>query len=151
MEDLCSKESAREFVDAFNEAYSARHWAFEEQFWGTKMNLKDPKFTADALAATKQALEDLLSDTGVIAAAQRFTAEENADEETKQVLAILLKTCQDLPADAKSVRSETNQLEAKLELSRNSMTLGYTVDGQFTEASSVALRNLLRTLSLIHI
>ena len=48
--------TAQSFVDNFNEAYEAKHYAFEQQFWGTKMALSDVaelKFSADNLSKTK--------------------------------------------------------------------------------------------------
>jgi len=47
---------AQTFVDDFNEAYEKKHYAFEQQFWGTKMALSDGvelKFSADNLSRTK--------------------------------------------------------------------------------------------------
>lgn len=48
--------SAQSFVDTFNGAYEAKHYAFEQQFWGTKMALSDTaelKFSADNLSNSK--------------------------------------------------------------------------------------------------
>lgn len=48
--------SAQSFVNNFNEVYEAKHYAFEQQFWGTKMALSDLaelKFSADNLSKTK--------------------------------------------------------------------------------------------------
>ena len=48
--------SAQSFVDNFNKAYEAKHYAFEQQFWGTKMALSDVaelKFSAENLSKTK--------------------------------------------------------------------------------------------------
>jgi len=48
--------TAQSFVDNFNEAYEANHYAFEQQFWGTKMALSDVtelKFSAENLSRTK--------------------------------------------------------------------------------------------------
>ena len=42
-----------ELIDRVNAAYDPLHTAFEEQFWGTKMNLSDPKYTSANLTKTK--------------------------------------------------------------------------------------------------
>jgi hypothetical protein len=45
------------FVDNFNESYEAKHLAFEQQFWGTKMVLADSSdlvFSAENLSKTKK-------------------------------------------------------------------------------------------------
>lgn len=47
---------AQSFVDNFNGTYEAKHYAFEQQFWGTKMALSDTpdlKFSAENLSKTK--------------------------------------------------------------------------------------------------
>lgn len=57
----CTEESkaimaAQAFVDEFNQSYEAKHLAFEQQFWGTKMALSDKPdlvFSAENLSKTK--------------------------------------------------------------------------------------------------
>ena len=52
---------AEAFVNKFNTDYEAKHLAFENQFWGTKMALSGD-FSAEKLSKTKAEMEDLLSD-----------------------------------------------------------------------------------------
>jgi len=47
---------AQAFVDEFNKSYESKHFAFERQFWGTKMALADKAdltFSAENLSKTK--------------------------------------------------------------------------------------------------
>ena len=46
--------TAQHFVDEFNTSYESKHFAFEEQFWGTKMALSDLTFSAEKLSKTKK-------------------------------------------------------------------------------------------------
>jgi hypothetical protein len=48
--------TAQAFVDEFNKSYEAKHFSFEQQFWGTKMALSDTSdvtFSAENLSKTK--------------------------------------------------------------------------------------------------
>jgi oligoendopeptidase F len=164
-----SPPAVRAFVQQFNEAYAMKHSAFEEQFWGTKMALSHGgPYNSDLLTQTKTALEDFLSDSTIIQQAQTYRKElgqnvdmtkqmNNMESDNEEVtvlvrcLDIMLRTCQLLPPEAKTIRESTNELESKLESMRNSMKLGYYYQDetesssyQFHELSSVGLRNLLR-------
>jgi len=160
-------EEARQFVDAFNTDYEAKHLAYETQFWGTKMALKSTDevvYSTENLNSTKAAMEDLLSDP-----TRRQTAEdlrqklarETNDTNTKEhkelvkILDIILKTCgcYDMSSapTARQLSQDLAKLEGDLEVARNRhLTLGYTVAHEtnkktFVEASSVGLRNVMRT------
>ena len=137
---------ARAFVDSFNQGYASKHYSFEEQFWGTKMALKGD-FTAENLASTKKELEDFLSDDATVQQAKAYRASIGEDSDVSKILDIIIRTCNTLPPAAKSIREDTNTLESQLEMKRNSLKLGYldANSNDFKEASSVGLRNLLRT------
>ena len=145
--------AAQEFCDRFNADYEARHAAFEEQFWGTKMALSSTEktvYSAENLTATKTAMERLLSDPAVHQEASQHLLSVQTlpdTDELRKVLQIIVRTaqCYQMPPQAQELREATSKLESELEMARNQMKLGYTVDGVFQEASSVGLRNLLRT------
>lgn len=145
-----AEAEASEFVDKFNADYETRHLAFEEQFWGTKMNLSDARFSAEELTRTKTAMESLLQDNTVLQKAQDLRSQLSAaaDESLTKTLDIIIRTCQcyQMNDEAAAIRRETSQLESSLEMARNAMKLGYYLDNKtFVDASSVKLRNLLRT------
>lgn len=146
---------AKAFVNNFNDAYESKHHAFEEQFWGTKMALKsteDRPFNGELLSKTKQEMEDLLSDVDAMNEARSLrgsleTEEGDVPTDLAKALDIIIKTgdCYTMPSDVRSIRESTTKLESELELARNGMKLGYTLDGEFHEVSSVALGNTIRT------
>jgi oligoendopeptidase F len=148
---------AQAFVNNFNAAYEDKHEAFEAQFWGTKMalaNSADRVYSADNLSSTKKEMEDLLSDPTTRQKAASFLEQlkEKVPEDSDLIktLSIIVRTgdCYDMSSapEAKALREECGKFESKLEMARNHMKLGYySVAGEFTSASSVGLRNLLRT------
>jgi oligoendopeptidase F len=142
-----SSLAARSFVDSFNVEYESKHRAFEEQFWGTKMALSG-NFSSELLSSTKASMESLLSSAEVLEKAQAYAAAcSETDKALKTSLDIIIRTCKcyQMPLEAKSIREATAKLESDLEMARNSMKLGYSVESTFHEASSVALRNLMVT------
>jgi oligoendopeptidase F len=169
MSDPNLRLDAMAFVNAFNEMYEVKHEAFERQFWGTKMALSDTEdvvYSAENLSQTKKEMEDMLSDPATRARAALFLKQllQPDDSESKEAilndddllktLNIIVKTCDcyDMSSApvAKSFREQCSQIESQLEMARNKMKLGYTItndDGEeiFVAASSVALRNLMRT------
>lgn len=146
---------AQSFVDKLNNSYAEKHEAFENQFWGTKMALKEGDYSTDLLSKTKKDMEDLLSDTKILSEAKSYkqsietSGEAGNNENLVKVLDVIIRTCQcnDFPtAEAKAVREKTNEIEGKLEQARNEMSLGYVdADGTFQAASSVELRTIMRT------
>lgn len=145
-------------MDTFNAEYEAKHEAFEKQFWGTKMALKEGTFTAELLSETKKAMEDCLSDTVTLERAKKLLegapqvsddASSSKETQVKKVLECIVRTCEcyTMPAEVKSIREGTAQLESKLEMARNQMKLGYIdpTSGEFVATSSVGLRNKLST------
>lgn len=145
--------TAQQFVDKFNSEYETKHLKFEEQFWGTKMNLSGSEelvFSAENLSKTKKEMEDLLSDYGAVEKAEQLKAGLPADVAPKDLtdcLDIIIRTCKCYATspDIKGIREETCSMESELEMSRNRMKLGYTLDGEFKKASSVELRNMMQT------
>lgn len=161
------KTAAQAFVNDFNTEYAVKHERFEKQFWGTKMNLQkgEEPYNSDLLAETKAEMESLLADDAILQKARAHLdsvlgdtyttpgAEEKLDDSQQDLiktLKVIVRTClcynmSDSPG-AQDVRNETSKLEGDLSGKRNFMKLGYTnSDGCFVEASSVALRNLMRT------
>ena len=161
------KTAAQAFVNDFNTEYAVKHERFEKQFWGTKMNLQkgEEPYNSDLLAETKAEMEALLADDAILQKARAHLdsvlgdtnttpgAEEKLDDSQQDLiktLKVIVRTClcynmSDSPG-AQDVRNETSKLEGDLSGKRNFMKLGYTnSDGCFVEASSVALRNLMRT------
>eukprot|EP00980_Cylindrotheca_fusiformis_P008885 scaffold1900_cov123-Cylindrotheca_fusiformis.AAC.11 len=147
--------TAQLFVDEFNRDYEVKHLAFEEQFWGTKMDLSstdDLVFSAENLSQTKKEMEDLLSDFQTVekARALKNTLPEAAPKDLVDCLDIIIRTCScySTSPDIKEVREATSRLESELELKRNRMESGYVdADGNFQKASSVGLRNMMQTNS----
>lgn len=142
---------AQAFVDTFNSNYEEKHEAFERQFWGTKMALKDESFNAENLSKTKGEMENLLSDPETLAKAKALREkldEADTASNVANVLDVIVRACEcnTMPPEAKEIRETTSSLESKLEMARNSMKLGYKdANGDFAEASSVGLRNKLST------
>ena len=171
MSDPQVRAHAQAFVNAFNEMYEVKHEAFERQFWGTKIALSDTEnvvYSADNLSQTKKEMEDMLSDPLTRAKAASFLEQlvQTVDSEPKEnaidslnddllkTLNVIVRTCDcyDMSSApvAKSFREQCSQIESQLEMARNQMKLGYTIvndegEGAFVAASSVALRNLMRT------
>lgn len=120
------------------------------------MNLKSTEeitYSAESLTKTKIAMEEQLSDPKRRLEAERLRQNIPADSPADLIktLDIIVRTCKcyDMSSspEAKAIRDETGRLESELEMARNKMNLGYNSpdDGSFVKASSVALRNLMRT------
>lgn len=150
---------ARGFISRINRAYEVVHKDFEDQFWGTKMNLEEGKgtYTSEKLSSTKQVLESFLeSEENLIATKellQKLSSERGAGdgEEVKEVsktLKIFQRTFESyqMNATAKPLRESVTKLESDLEMKRNALVSGYTVPktGEFVKVSSVALRQQIR-------
>jgi hypothetical protein len=146
---------AKAFVDKFNADYEAKHERFEDQFWGTKMALRDPKFSAENLSQAKKEKEDLLSDFETLEKAKHLRQSldgASSAADLKKCLDIIVRTCScyTTSPEIREVRELTSQKESQLEMARNRMKLGYTKPGDeetFVEMSSVGLRNLMSTNS----
>jgi hypothetical protein len=146
---------AKVFVDEFNTLFEKKSKAFEECFWGVKMGLSDPKFTAETLSRTKKEKEDLLSNYSTIEKANQFKESLpghvlSSDNDLVKCLDIIIRTCNCYATSPliKEIREFTTSKESELEMLRNRMELGYkspSEDGKFIAMSSVGLRNLLST------
>ena len=130
--------------------YDERHRAFEENFWATKMGLAGA--SKEALVRTNGEYEDFLADEGnlqaVVAALQADAGE--VAEGDRRALEIAQRTfeCYQMPAEARPLKEALLKEGAVLEGDvRGAMKLGYInpADGEFVQASSVQLRNLMRT------
>ena len=107
------------------------HTKFEEQFWGTKMALKDgtllssgtapPNYSVPALTETKQRMEDFLADPKKLERARELLKGELSPEQRK-VLTLFERTfkCYIMEnSDAKALREEATKIEGSLESERN--------------------------------
>jgi hypothetical protein len=151
-------QEAKAFVDQFNADYEIKHLEFENQFWGTKMALSDPKYNATNLSKTKKEKEDLLSDYSTVEKATQLknalppSIDDDSSSSTLQrlhkCLDIITRTCKcySTSPEIKEIRELTSEKESQLEMKRNRMELGYhDQDKKFVPMSSVGLRNLMST------
>jgi len=137
------------FINAVNDGYERVHVDFEDQFWGTKMALKDTKFATDALSDTKGKMENFLAEPAKLEETRRWLKSGLANEEQLRVLKMFERTfgCYIMESDeAKALREEVTKKESEVEDQRNKLKLGADLPGVgFTELSSVGLRNRMRT------
>lgn len=138
------------FINDVNVEYEKVHVAFEEQFWGCKMGLKDGTFSTELLSSTKETMEAWLRSPENKTKVEELLASGEATAEQKKVLECFQRTfsCYQMSDEAAvSLRAECTTIEDKLNASRNSLTLGYTdpTSGTFVEKSSVGLRTTMRT------
>lgn len=136
------------FIDAVNSGYERVHLAFEDQFWGTKMGLADPKFSTAELTKTKKEMEDFLADASRLEETRKWLAGGEAGAEQTKTLKMFERTfgCYIMESEeAKKLRGDATQLEGTLGEARNKLTLGITLPDGFKELSSVGLRNRMRT------
>jgi len=138
----------QQFIDAVNLRYETLHRAFEEQFWGTKMNLSGD-FSASRLAQTKVELETFLRGSdGSSERAKKLLDSAALTADQAKVLNIIQRTfsCYSMSDKVAAARQAITEHESKLEELRNQMQLGF-IDGQnqFCPASSVQLRTQMAT------
>ncbi|KAI8846674.1 metalloendopeptidase [Chytridium lagenaria] len=136
------------FIESFNAAYERMHKAYEDNFWATKMNLNGS--SSAELTRTKNELDLFLGDEKMLERVREHLKRSDLTAEQRKVLAIFERTflcyiIQD--QDALALRNQINELEAELAQARNKMQLGYVdpVTKEYKSASSVQLRNLMRT------
>jgi hypothetical protein len=79
-----------QFIDRVNAEYETVHLSYEEQFWGTKMALKEPPntYTTEQLGATKAAMETFLGQPGLLKECQAFLDGGKGSESQEVVLAL---------------------------------------------------------------
>ena len=132
-----------------NTQYEHLHRSFEEQFWGTKMNLGGDKYSTAELGRTKTEMEAFLADEDKLKATRAYLkGDVAAGSDEEKTLKMLERTfgCYIMESEeALKLRKESTEIEGALEAGRNKMTLGATIDGKFQELSSVGLRNKMRT------
>jgi len=142
------------FISDTNNAYEKLHLAYEQQFWGTKMNLQQGEvpFSTDLLSSTKAAMEAWLRSPDIKAQTDAFIAAGEGNEEQQKVLACFTRTfgCYQMSdQDAVRLRGECEAVENKLNASRNTeLKLGYkdpAAADVFVEKSSVGLRTVMKT------
>lgn len=135
------------FIYSFNKNYEAKHKNYEDNFWATKMNLSGN--SSHDLARTKSELDAFLGDKEMLNKIRILRREHPVSSEQERILNCFEKTLQCYIVEDPAVvaqKDKINKLEAELAQSRNKMNLGYVgPDGNFTKASSVQLRNLMRT------
>jgi Zn-dependent oligopeptidase len=142
----------RKFIETFNHAYEAKHKAYEDNFWSTKMNLKGNSITE--LTRTKSELDEFLGDEKMLLRVQEYLKVNGLDTQDLKALQCFEKTfkCYIVQDEsARKLKNRIDQLESELQQSRNKMKLGYTVNDEFKEASSVQLRNLMNTNSDVNV
>eukprot|EP00427_Karlodinium_veneficum_P057320 CAMPEP_0169424700 /NCGR_PEP_ID=MMETSP1017-20121227/68178_1 /TAXON_ID=342587 /ORGANISM="Karlodinium micrum, Strain CCMP2283" /LENGTH=173 /DNA_ID=CAMNT_0009534497 /DNA_START=8 /DNA_END=529 /DNA_ORIENTATION=+ len=143
-----------EFINTTNREYERVHKEFEDQFWGTKMNLKEGtgEFTADKLSSTKRRMENFLEDAENLKKTRVFlekTEELKPDEiNTLKIFKRTFESYQMSPT-AKPFREQVTKMESELEMARNGLASGY-VDPEpkegadaFVKVSSVKLRQMI--------
>ncbi|CAD7924899.1 unnamed protein product [Amoebophrya sp. A120] len=141
-------DGLQQFVEAKNREYERLHKAFEEQFWGNKMALKNGDFSPDLLTSTKQAMEAWLANADNLKQTMEYLmgAKSDHDEKDLQTLEIFKRTfeCYQMPPEVRGIRDEVTALESQLEQKRNGMSTGYDYEGKRVSLTSVALRQVLR-------
>lgn len=146
----CAKMSAAtigQFIENFNRNYELKHKTYEDNFWATKMNLAG--CSSASLASSKSELDTFLGDKAALAKVREYLQQCDVTPEQTRVLQLFERTllCYIVedPA-AVALKERINVLEAELAEQRNRMNLGYTnAAGEFVKASSVQLRNTMRT------
>lgn len=139
---------AQTFVNEVNTEYEQLHRAFELQFWGTKMALKDESYSVSELTRTKGEMESFLADEAKLDKVRQLLSETSETDPLYKTLKMLQRTFGSYimaSDEAKSLRSKATEIEGQLESSRNNLVLGATMpDGKFEEMSSVGLRSKMR-------
>jgi oligoendopeptidase F len=142
--------SVEEFIEQFNRQYEMKHKAYEDNFWATKMNLKG--CSGSDLVRSKSELDSFLGNKVTLEEVRRYLSEQDLSltNEQNKILKCYEKTLSCYIIEdplALQLKENILTLESELAESRNHMSLGYVrpSDGQFIKASSVQLRNMLRT------
>ena len=111
------------------------------------MNLKGCSGSEEA--SSKNDLDAFLGNKEVLSKVRSVLQQSDVTTEQKKILKCFEKTllCYIIEDPAAiELKGKINMLEAELAGDRNHMELGYTnLEGQFVKASSVQLRNIVRT------
>lgn len=136
-----------EFIYKFNKDYESKHKTYEDHFWSNKMNLKGCSGPEEA--SSKNDLDAFLGNKEVLEKVRSVLKQPDITSDQEKILKCFEKTLLCYIVEDPAVvelKNKINVLEAELACDRNQMELGYTnLDGQFVKASSVQLRNLVRT------
>lgn len=89
---LAGPAEVNAFISQLNSEYNRAHLEYEENFWSTKMGLRGA--SADALSATKTALDAFLADPARLAAVRRQLQAPGLTPEQRHVLGCMEKTFQ---------------------------------------------------------
>ena len=139
--------STDEFIYKFNKDYELKHKTYEDHFWSNKMNLQGCSGSEEA--SSKNDLDAFLGNKEVLSKVRSVLQQSDVTTEQKKILKCFEKTllCYIIEDPAAiELKGKINMLEAELAGDRNHMELGYTnLEGQFVKASSVQLRNIVRT------
>ena len=106
--------------------------------------------SSDKLTESKIALDNFLGEKDTLVRVRQELSSSTITEEQRKILQVFERTllCNIIedPA-AKELKDKIIRLENELAAARNKMPLGYTnpTDGLFVKASSVQLRNLMRS------
>ncbi|KAI3435664.1 hypothetical protein D9Q98_001722 [Chlorella vulgaris] len=145
---LPGNPAVNRFLDKVNAEYENVHHSYEEHFWSTKMKLEGA--SADKLSSSKNEYDSFLSSAARLSAVREQLNAEGLSAEQRHVLSCMEKTFSTFITEDPRVeeyKAQLNQLEAELATERNAMALGYAdpQGGAFHKASSVQLRNTMRT------
>ncbi|KAJ3271678.1 hypothetical protein HDV01_006457 [Terramyces sp. JEL0728] len=142
---LATITSPSKFIDKFNRKYELVHKAYENNFWATKMNLKENSITE--LSKTKGELDEFLGDQQLLEKVQGFLKQDLSPKDRKslQTFERVFKCYIIQDPKAVEMKKQIDKLEAELEQSRNNLKLGYTFNSKFHLASSVLLRTVMTT------
>eukprot|EP01052_Picozoa_sp_SAG31_P029297 SAG31_NODE_2901_length_4931_cov_23.498344_2_plen_325_part_00 len=139
------------FIDQVNAEYEKVHVAYEEQFWGCKMGLRESgSFSTERLSSTKAEMEAWLRSPENKTTVDALLESGEATAEQQKVLDCFKRTfsCYQMSdQDAVMLRAECTKIEDTLNASRNGLSLGYAdpSSNEFVEKSSVGLRTVVKT------
>lgn len=137
----------RSFIDAFNETYLAKHKAYEDNFWATKMNLSGND--VEKLTSSFNALEKFLGDAETLAATRDMLKRTDIEANERVVLEQIEKTLKCYiveSSEAVKLRESAIAKENELQSARNKQELGYTdAQGNFIKATPTVLRTKIRS------
>jgi len=144
---FASMSTCSAFIEKVNTEYESLHRSFEEQFWGTKMALSDPKYSVPELTRTKTEMEAFLASKEKLEETRELLKSADLSDEDRKTLKIFERTfgCYIMESEvALQLREQCTKTEGALEDARNKMSLGATIKGEFVELSSVGLRSKMR-------
>eukprot|EP00931_Biecheleriopsis_adriatica_P003545 TRINITY_DN105347_c0_g1_i1.p1 TRINITY_DN105347_c0_g1~~TRINITY_DN105347_c0_g1_i1.p1 ORF type:complete len:723 (+),score=126.76 TRINITY_DN105347_c0_g1_i1:34-2169(+) len=108
--------TVQSFIDGVNEEYERLHFAFESEYWSTRMAIDRTDIASDALNASKTELEAFLADSKLLKQTQQYLTSGGTDDVQKQTLQMFERTfqCYCMSPEACSLRQEAVSLESTL-------------------------------------